>query len=210
MTSTHLSIASALFASTLLFACGSSSSAGGGDPGDAGALEDDGGVVSTQGTPDGGKDTGAAGSDGGGGGASYNPVPFNGGADAPVVASVEYRCTDGGSGNGFVEAQVVITDPQGPSNLTSFTDDHLGIFFTDPPSGPERQVGFTLEASGVHWKVTVNGYSDGWGSFYSKLADDSAVYAKICAADTWPMDILVVDNNGHVTKGLVRATRVTQ
>jgi hypothetical protein len=73
-------------------------------------------------------------------GPSYNAIPFTSGPDAPVLASLEYRCVD----ELYVEAQVVIT----------------------------------------------------------------ATLTPLCASLTWPMDILVVDNTGHVTTGLVRGTHV--
>ena len=139
-------------------------------------------------------------------GSQINALPFSGGPDAPVVASVEYRCNTTIE-NALVEAQVVITDPQGPGDLQHFTDDHLGMFAVDPPSGAERVVGFQLEIDGVHWAVSANSPSDTWGAFFAQL-QDTEIYTTICASSTWPMDVLVVDQSGHVTSGLVRGTRV--
>jgi hypothetical protein len=136
----------------------------------------------------------------------FHELPFSSGSDAPVVASVQYRCRLYVQDR-YVEAQVVITDPQGPGDLTSFTDDHLGLFSTDAPAGAEREVRFRLQSDGVHWSETLPDPSDGWGVFFSHFSDQ-AIYNAACAALTWPADVLVVDNSGHVTTGLVHATRI--
>ncbi|MDB4955795.1 MAG: hypothetical protein JWO36_3364 [Myxococcales bacterium] len=142
-------------------------------------------------------------------GPQFHALPFSGGQDAPVVASVQYRCSDPfGNGGGIVEAQVVITDPQGPGDVTFYTDDHLGIFLFDPPSGPEHIDSFELKADGVHWRVVASSASNAWGLLYAKDMANPQSYNNICAASTWPMDILVVDQSGHVTTGLVRGTLV--
>lgn len=133
----------------------------------------------------------------------YHALPFSGGPDAPVVASVQYRCAPIAMG-GEVQVQIVITDPQGPADLTDPSTDHLGMFPTDPPSGIENVVDFSFEVgSGVHWQDS----NDVWGGFLDQVADPNT-YAAICAAPTWPMDILVSDNSGHVTLGLLRGTQI--
>jgi hypothetical protein len=142
------------------------------------------------------------------GGSMCHALPFSGGPDAPVVASAQYRCRDLAlENNAVVEAEVVLTDPQGPNDLVLYADDHVGMFTADPPSGPEVVLGFSVKAFGLQWERTYDGSTQGWGAFLYELAEGTGVYNAVCAAATWPIDVLAVDNNGHVTSGLVRAAR---
>ncbi|HEY6036709.1 MAG TPA: hypothetical protein VIV58_20670 [Kofleriaceae bacterium] len=140
-------------------------------------------------------------------GSMFHPLPFAGGPDAPVVASAEYRCR-ALAYNAVVEMELVVTDPQGPADLAQYTADHVGMFTADPPSGPEVVLGFSVKSFGLQWERTYDGGTQSWGAFLYQQDTVATAFNAICAASTWPIDVLAVDNNGHVTTGLVRATRV--
>ncbi len=141
-------------------------------------------------------------------GAQYHSLPFSGGPDAPILSGLQYRCNTQVQFAYYVEAQIMVTDPQGPADLTRNTQNHVGMFPTDPPSGTERLLDFRFAPDGtVDWGDDTMYPTPQWGQFYTQ-ATDPAIYNAICAASTWPMDILVADNSGHITSGLVRGQRI--
>lgn len=140
-------------------------------------------------------------------GPTYHTLPFTSEPDAPVVAAIEYRCNTGDPQAPFIQAEVTVTDPQGFGDLRDYAEDHLGIFPTDPPSGTERSLDFQIMDDGSIAWGPLGEYGSVWGRFYDRFSDP-AIYNAMCSATTWPMDVLVEDNSGHVTSGLVRGQRI--
>ena len=138
-------------------------------------------------------------------GSMYHAFPFDGGTGAPVVSAVQLRCTPEISGNGnyVIESRVSATDPLGPSALSNFGQDYLGVYPQDPPAGTEAINSFHFnDTGGVVWAMP-----DQLDATWGVVPLDNNVSGEICAAhpSTWPVDILVEDNTGNITSGLVRA-----
>lgn len=128
----------------------------------------------------------------------FHSLPFSGGPDAPVVASLRVRCP---ASSPVVYVAIVVTDPNGVDDLAGLDTQSVGLFRNAAGTGAAETHEFYVTSTGSYF----GGSSE--GSFFGATAD-ATLRQTICAADVWPAQVVVIDKTGHATTGKVLATRV--
>jgi hypothetical protein len=124
------------------------------------------------------------------GGCVTNDLPFSQSPDGPTLTEIKLECQ-----STSIVVLATVTDPQGTPNLLGIIQT-IGMF----PDKDCAETALELEDD-----LAGSGLEESFGDVVL-VSENQVLYDKICACESWPVEVTFKDGDGNVTAGRVVAT----